>query len=141
MLDAYAADPLGDGKPLANDVREKLVEGLRAHPTTAIFLALSDAGQPVGLVTCFRGFSTFAARPLLNIHDVFVVPEMRGKGVSRRLLEAVEIEARATDCCKLTLEVFEQNERAQKIYRSIGFSCPNPDGELGEMYFLSKVLD
>jgi len=42
---------------------------------------------------CFRGFSTFAAAPLINVHDLAVVPGFRGQGIGRRLLEAVEMYA------------------------------------------------
>src|SRR5262245_11661227 len=62
LLDAYAQDPMGDGQPLSDLARREVIPGLRQHPTTMIFLAYRE-GQPVGLAVCFRGFSTFAARP------------------------------------------------------------------------------
>ena len=46
----------------------------------------------------FVGFSTFAASPLINIHDLHVEPEWRRQGVARLLLEAVEARARALGC-------------------------------------------
>jgi ribosomal protein S18 acetylase RimI-like enzyme len=139
LLNAYAADPMGNGKALSDDVRANLIPGLREHRTTIIFLACSDR-EAVGIAACFRGFSTFAAKPLINIHDVYVVPEMRGRSVGRRLLENVEIEARATGCCKLTLEVQENNLRAQQVYRSHGFSRTTLVEEAGGALFLSKLL-
>ena len=54
-----------------------------------------DGARPVGIATCFHGLSTFVARRLLNLHDLAVIPEYRGKGVGRRLLAAVEDKARA----------------------------------------------
>jgi GNAT superfamily N-acetyltransferase len=45
--------------------------------------------QPVAVAVCFIGLSTFAAKPLVNIHDCMVLPVFRRKGVGRRLLEAV----------------------------------------------------
>src|SRR2546428_7253002 len=104
MIDAYAADPMGNAKGLTADVRAALVPGLRKVPTTLIFLAYLD-GQPVGIAACFHGFSTFAAKPLINIHDLAVVPGHRGHGIGRRLLEAVEPKARSLGCCNVTLEV------------------------------------
>lgn len=68
---AYALDVMGNGGPLPADVLERLVPGLKAHPTTVILLAYVD-GAAVGIATCFLGFSTFAARPLVNIHDLAV---------------------------------------------------------------------
>jgi ribosomal protein S18 acetylase RimI-like enzyme len=74
------------------------------------------------VAVCFLGFSTFAARPLLNVHDLAVLPECRGKGVGRALLEAAEARARAHGCCKLTLEVQDSNQRARGLYASFGFA-------------------
>lgn len=121
MINAYARDPMGDGRDLTDEVRRNLIPGLRQHPTTMIFLAY--AGQePVGIAVCFRGFSTFAARPLLNIHDLAVVPEYRRHGVGRRLLERVEARGRELGCCKLTLEVRDDNQTAQQLYWRAGFT-------------------
>lgn len=118
---AYALDPMGNGGPLPPDVIERLVAGLRAHPTTLIFLAY-DRDRAVGLATCFRGFSTFAALPIINISDFAVLPDYRGQGVGRQLLAAVERKARALGCCRITLEVQENNETARHIYERAGFA-------------------
>ena len=84
LLDAYARDPMGNGAPLPAEVRRQLIPGLREHPTTLVFLAYSE-GVAIGLAVCFRGFSTFAAMPLTNIHDLVVLSTHRGQGVGRRL--------------------------------------------------------
>lgn len=118
---AYALDPMGNGGPLPAEVLARLISGLQSHPTTLIFLAY-DHGRPVGLATCFRGFSTFAARPLINISDFAVLPEYRGRGFGRRLLATVEHKARQLDCCRVTLEVQENNATARRIYERAGFA-------------------
>ena len=112
---------MGNGGPLPPEVLERLIPGLKNHPTTLIFLAYKNQ-QAVGLATCFRGFSTFAARPLINIHDLVVLPDHRGMGIGRRLLAAVEQKARETGCCKVTLEVQENNTKARHTYEQAGFS-------------------
>jgi GNAT superfamily N-acetyltransferase len=139
MLDAYALDPMGDGKPLAHEVRKNLIPGLQQHPTTIIFLAYSD-NAPVGIAVCFRGFSTFAARPLINIHDFAVLPAHRGKGIGRMMLQAVEDKAVRMGCCKLTLETQEYNRRARRVYESAGFSQAVYRPEAGGSLFYSKTL-
>lgn len=140
MLDAYARDPMGDGKPLSVGVRERLIPALLEHPTTLIWLAfLND--QPVGLLTAFIGFSTFKARPLINIHDAAVLPPARGQGVGRKLLAAAEEHARRTGCCKLTLEVLQNNERAKGLYESFGFSQATYAEGTGAALFYAKPLD
>jgi ribosomal protein S18 acetylase RimI-like enzyme len=120
LTDAYARDPMGNGGPLPPEVAERLIAGLRAHPTTLIFLAYAD-GEAAGIANCFRGFSTFYALPTINIHDLAVLPEQRGLGIGRALLEAVAAKGRALGCCKLTLEVQENNARARRLYESFGF--------------------
>lgn len=139
MMDAYAMDPMGDGKPLSAWAREHLVAGLRGHPTTLVFLA-SQGTEVVGISTCFRGFSTFAARPLINISDYYVLPEFRGRGVGRRLLEAIERRARELGCCRLTLEVQENNHRARAVYNSAGFAQAVYVPEAGGSLYLVKSL-
>jgi ribosomal protein S18 acetylase RimI-like enzyme len=139
LLEAYSMDPMGDGRPLSETARREVISGLRAHPTTMVFLAY-DGPEPVGFAICFRGFSTFAARPLLNIHDFYVVPACRGTGLGRRLLSAVEQGARAAGCCKLTLEVQENNQRAQGIYTAAGFAPMTYVPEAGRSLNLCKNL-
>src|SRR5262249_7008013 len=93
VLDSYASDPIGGGQPLSAEVRERLVDGLREHPSALVLLAFAER-RAVGIAVCFFGFSTFHARPLLNVHDLAVVPGLRGGGIGRALLDAVELRAR-----------------------------------------------
>lgn len=138
VLDSYAADPVGLGRPLGDAVRERLLPALRSHGQALAMLAF-DGGAPVGLAIGFFGLSTFQARPLLNIHDLAVVPSHRGRGVGRALLAAVEAKALQRRCCKLTLEVQDDNSRARALYERFGFT----DYVLNDPVttrFLSKAL-
>ena len=139
MTRAYAQDPMGNGRDLPEDIQRSLVAALRAHPTTLIFLAL-DRDEAVGIATCFIGFSTFAARPLVNIHDLHVAKEHQRRGIARRLLEAVEAEARSLDCCKLTLEVQQNNRTALALYGSLGFVGRQYEPEAGAVILREKKL-
>ncbi len=130
---------MGNGRDLPEAVQKSLVDGLREHPTTLIFLAF-DEDRPVGMATCFVGFSTFAARRIINIHDLHVPAEFRHKGIGRRLLEAVEAKARLLDCCKLTLEVQENNRVALALYRRFGFAGGQYQTKAGGVLFREKKL-
>jgi GNAT superfamily N-acetyltransferase len=121
LVNAYSCDPMGDGHPLSEDAKRSLIPGLQNHPTTHIFLAFLNE-TPIGIAVCFLGFSTFAAKPLMNIHDLSVLPAWRGKGFGKALLAAVEKKARELGCCKLTLEVLDMNHQAKKTYQAAGFS-------------------
>ena len=139
VLASYAEDPMGASRPLPGAVHERVVSGLRAHPTTELLLAVEDE-RTVGIAVCFVGFSTFRARPLLNVHDLAVLPKFRGQGIGRRLLAAAEERACALDCCKLTLEVLEHNERARGLYASFGFGDFAPGAAETRTLFLEKML-
>lgn len=139
LLDAYASDPMGAGAPLADDVRRDLVPALSAVPDHLILLAFCATG-PVGIAVCFQGFSTFRARPLLNIHDLAVLPEHRGRGVGRALLVAVEEEARRRGCCKLTLEVRDDNRAAARLYARLGFGPGRAESTPVPHRFLERRL-
>lgn len=138
VLDSYASDPVGGGEPLRPDVRGRLPEALRGHPASLVLLA-SVEGRPVGVAVCFYALSTFQARPLVNVHDLAVVPEHRGKGIGRALLAAVEARARRDGCCRLTLEVQEDNDPARALYERFGFSDYTV-GSSAPTRFLAKPL-
>lgn len=139
MTAAYALDPMGNGGPLPAESLDRLIDGLRAHPTTLILLAYLE-DRAAGIATCFRGFSTFYAQPLLNIHDLAVLPEFRGQGIAARLLEAVEQSARRLGCCKVTLEVQENNRRARQVYERAGFAHAHYGAETGGSLFYAKTM-
>jgi len=89
---------------------------------------------------CFTGFSTFAARPLVNIHDVCVLAPHRGRGVATALFRRIEDEARARDACKITLEVLSGNHNAKRLYTSLGYGDYTLDPETGHALFWQKRL-
>jgi ribosomal protein S18 acetylase RimI-like enzyme len=139
LLDAYAQDCMGGGEPLPARARAELPARLAQIPGAFSLLAYLD-GVPVGLANCFEGFSTFACRPLLNVHDLVVLPAWRGRGVGQALLARVEAIARERDCCKLTLEVLQGNRLAQALYRARGFRPYQLDASLGLAEFWQKDL-
>ena len=140
LLDVYARDPAGGGHPLDPAKKEALLSGLADTPGAFSLLAYLD-GEAVGLANCFTGFSTFAARPLVNIHDVSVDPPCRGRGIGRALFARVEEEARAIGAAKVTLEVLSNNAPAQGLYRSLGYGDFILDPHMGHALFWQKVLD
>jgi GNAT superfamily N-acetyltransferase len=140
LLDAYARDPMGGGEPLADTVRATLVDEMAKRPYVFSLLAFVD-GRPVGLCNCIEGFSTFAARPLMNIHDIAVIEPFRGRGIARGMLAEVESIARARGCCKLTLEVLTGNTTARAAYLKFGFRPYRLDESLGNAEFWHRYIN
>jgi ribosomal protein S18 acetylase RimI-like enzyme len=139
VLNHYAEDPMGGGEPLSAEVLQQLPGELakRAHAFSVLAFV---GGEPAGLVNCFEGFSTFACRPLVNVHDVSVVGKFRGLGLSQKMLRKVEEIARQRGCCKITLEVLEGNAVAQASYEKFGFAAGMFDPAHGRMLFWTKSL-
>ena len=139
LLDHYARDPMGGGDGLSEYAKANLVRELQDLPTFHGALAWRD-DEAVGLINCFAGFSTFAAKPLLNIHDIVTRDDRRGQGVGQALLQWAEQRARDLGCCKLTLEVLSNNTRAMAAYERAGFAPYVLDPEAGHALFLQKYL-
>ncbi len=139
LMREYAMDPMGGGTDLPTHTRDNLVAELRRRPTVHVLLARRD-GDFVGLANCMEGFSTFACKPLLNIHDIVVTRTLRGQGIGRLLLERAETLAVSLGCCKLTLEVLEGNHAARKVYAAFGFAGYELNPETGRAMFWEKKL-
>jgi len=139
LLNEYAEHPMGGGKPLGDEVKASLAEKLSEFGNAFSLIAYVD-DEPAALMNCIKGFSTFKAKPLINIHDVVVSKDYRGHGLSRQLFERVEDIAREQGCCKLTLEVVDKNDVAKQAYRNFGFDGYELDAEHGRALFWEKSL-
>lgn len=133
ITNRYAKDPMGNGKPLPETTKADLIKELMSFEPYLGILAFVN-GEAAGLANCFYGFSTFKAARLLNIHDLAVLPKYRSMGIGQALIGSVVKKAREENCCKVTLEVREDN-RARNLYEREGFSYGKPT-----MYFMTKEL-
>lgn len=133
VTNEYAKGPMGRGYALSEDVKEKLIDEIKKFPVWFSFLAIYN-DQPAGIANCVYSFSTFNAAKVINVHDLAVLQKFRSKGIGEALLTAVEGKAKETNCCKVTLEVREDN-RARNLYERIGFEYGDP-----KMFFMSKYL-
>lgn len=139
LMNAYASDPMGGGKALAEKLINNLAYELSKRPYAFSIMSYVD-GSAAGLITCFELFSTFSCKPLINIHDVIVLNKYRGHGLSQKMLEKVKQIAISKGCCKLTLEVLEGNEIARASYKKFGFSGYQLDPKMGDALFWQKNL-
>jgi ribosomal protein S18 acetylase RimI-like enzyme len=139
LMANYALDPMGGGEPLPDEVLSGLCDAL-AEVANAATILIFEGEAPVALATVLQGFSTFKCKPLLNIHDVIVLPEYRGRGLAQRLMLEVEKLATQRGCCKLTLEVLQGNTVAQAVYQRCGFAAYELDPQQGQALFWQKDL-
>lgn len=125
LMNAYIADEMGGGRPIEGRRALYLVDGLNNQPNALVLLAFLD-GQIVGLCNAFESFATFTVQKCINVHDLIVMKEHRGKGIGRALLQEVVDIADDRKCSKVTLEVREDNKVAQSLYYSMEFGPTNP---------------
>lgn len=139
LLDSYARDPMGGGEPLGQWVKNNLIAELSRRDFGLSLIAYVN-NEPAGLLNAFEGFSTFACKPLFNVHDIIVLERFRGLQLSQLLLQELETIACAKGCFKITLEVLEGNNIAQRAYQKAGFAGYELDPQMGKAMFWQKKL-
>ncbi len=139
LLDEYASSREGGGESLSDISKQRLPQALAQRSFCHIVLAYHNE-KPAGLAICFESFSTFSCKAILNIHDFMIASQYRGQGLSKKLLKEVEILAQELDCCKITLEVLENNKIARNAYHSCGFNSYELKPEFGRALFYEKKL-
>lgn len=98
------------------DLREHLFGSAKR----AEALVVEEGGALVAFALFFHNFSTFLCRPGLYLEDLFVVPERRGAGHGRALLEALARVAVERGCGRFEWAVLDWNEPAKGFYRALG---------------------
>ncbi|HLE97003.1 MAG TPA: GNAT family N-acetyltransferase [Candidatus Thermoplasmatota archaeon] len=85
------------------------------------FVVAERSRAVVGAMTLHARTSTWAARPVVEVQDVFVVPDARRRGVARALLAFAERHARSAGAARIELQVLRSNEAAKKLYAELGY--------------------
>lgn len=89
------------------------------HPVAEALIAEFQT-TPIGFALYFTTFSTFVGRPGLYLEDLYVRPNMRGKGVGTLLLQHVARLARERGCGRLEWSVLNWNKPAIRFYEALG---------------------
>lgn len=134
LINYYMMDGMGLGESMPEKLGVKIIHGLRNHPCYKGFFVIIE-NEYAALANCNINFSTWQAKPLINIHDLIVAPAYRNQGVGLFLLTEIEKYARENDYCRINLEVRHDNYKAQKLYQKAGFNACNP-----ENYFWERQL-
>ena len=88
-------------------------------PASEILIAEWN-GQPAGFALFFHNYSTFLGKRGIYLEDLFVVPELRGKGIGRALLSQVAALAVERNCGRFEWAVLDWNEPAIRFYKGLG---------------------
>lgn len=125
-------EPTPGPRALADRIRELIGGG----DTTIL---LGGAG-PDGLAVLRFRPAIWADAPECYLAELYVVPEHRGHGLGRALMEAAIETARARGAAWMDLGTSENDVAARALYESLGFSNREgrPDGPLN--YFYEREL-
>lgn len=106
--------------------QEQLQENLfGAHPAAEVLIG-EEGGAAVGFALFFHNFSTWMGRRGLYLEDLFIKPEVRGKGYGRALLVRLAQLARERECGRMEWAVLKWNEPAIQFYHKLG-ARPNEE--------------
>jgi GNAT superfamily N-acetyltransferase len=89
------------------------------EPLARVLLAFC-AGRPAGFAVYFLQFSTFKAAPVLYLEDLFVKPELRGRGIGKGFFKELAQIAQGQNCCRMQWSVLNWNEPSIRFYESMG---------------------
>lgn len=106
--------------PTPEAERRLLEDAFGPRPRYDLLLAERQGGEVVGYAVVFETYSTFRARPVLYLEDVYVTPEARGAGAGRALMAHLAREALRRGCPRLAWVVLDWNRDAQAFYERLG---------------------
>jgi len=90
-----------------------------AKPSCECVIA-EENGAAIGFAPYFTTFSTFLCKPGLYLEDLFVIPDVRGKGYGKALLKHLATLAKARECGRFEWRVLDWNEPSIQFYKSLG---------------------
>ena len=102
-----------------NTAKEFIKERLE-RKDSVILLATKD-NKPVGYTQLFPSFSSVSMKRVWILNDLFVIPEMRNKGIAKALINAAKDYAIITKAVRIILATEVTNIVAQKLYETMGY--------------------
>ncbi|MDX1582383.1 MAG: GNAT family N-acetyltransferase [Thermoanaerobaculia bacterium] len=118
LVEAHAA--FEKMPPLTPEAKERLLhDGFGDHRRYSAFLAAMD-GRDVGYAITYEAYSSFLARPVFYLEDIFVYSEARGKGFGGTMFQYLVEEAVDRGCARMEWMVIDWNENAIRFYERRG---------------------
>ena len=105
-----------------DDKQTRALEKILADDSVGRIHVARDGGKVVAMASLLYSISTAEGGLAASFEDLVVLPGHRGKGIGKALLQHVIAEARKQGVLRLTLLTDRQNERAQALYRKLGFA-------------------
>jgi GNAT superfamily N-acetyltransferase len=101
----------------------RALEKILSDPSAGTVYVARAEGRVIAMATLLYTISTAEGGTVALFEDLIVQPGHRGRGVGSALARFVIQEARKQGVLRLTLLTDMQNERAQALYRKLGFTA------------------
>lgn len=98
------------------------LERILCDPAVGTVFVARDAGRVVAMASLLHTVSTAQGGPAALFEDLVVLPGYRKRGIATALVQFMIAQAKARGILRLTLLTDMQNERAQALYRKLGFA-------------------
>ena len=123
MVDCNITESSGDNKPLTNDQKLVLLDGLESLPSSIVIFAV-DNKEIIGYATAFINFSSLTASAVMNISELYIEQNYRNKGWAVKMIEKLIDMAKYKDCNRISIEINKNDAEVQHIYSGFGFKEP-----------------
>ncbi len=107
------------GKIAKESYAKLLPEGLESKDQFLFTVIEESTLEPVGFFWMAKKLN--GVKPYAFIYDIELIPEKRGQGLGKLLMQAVENEVRKLGCVSIGLHVFGHNAAAVSLYEKSGF--------------------
>ncbi len=112
-------------KPSDTSAATQFLSDRLSNQDSVIYIAIADDASIKGFVQLYPLFSSTRMKRLWMLNDLFVMPQYRGQGISKLLIDAAKTLATNTNSCGLLLETEKNNSVANALYINTGFSLDN----------------
>lgn len=110
------------GVAIINDEKNKMFFSQFIKSDNGVLHLYRCEGKAIGFSTIYNGFSSTRAETVAVLNDLYVSPSYRGKGYGKELLDHAVKVAKSKGYSRLQWLTAQDNEKAQKLYNTLGAS-------------------
>lgn len=105
-----------------DEIFAKTFESALDHPEMIKLLIIEDEeGNAVGYANLMVIFSVWSHGKALELDDIYIIPEKRGRGIGKNALKYIEDYAAANEYMRFQFKAEENNFGANKLYKGLGY--------------------
>jgi ribosomal protein S18 acetylase RimI-like enzyme len=135
LLHAFNAE-YGDPTPAAELIAERAAPLIESGEVVVLFAG----DRPDGFAELRFRPSLYTGAPDAYLEELYVVPELRGRGTGRALLEAAIEHARQRGAARIDLNTGEDDLVARRLYERFGFTNREGSPEGPRMLYYERDL-